>query len=441
MINRRKFIKNTSLTTAGIAAGTSFLSAGILGSNQTVNAAVVGVRSRGNALTQAINTAENIKVIAFCDVDDKIIEKHNKFCEMELGYIPPVEKDFRKLIENKDIDVAFIATPAHLHTPMAIMAMQAGKHVYVEKPCSHNPYENELIVKAQKRYKKVVQMGNQQRSAKTSQQAIQDIKEGIIGKAYSGKAWYANTRKSIGIGKEVPVPEHLDWDLWQGPAPRRPYKDNIHPYNWHWFRHWGTGEVHNNGTHEIDICRWALGLDTPTEVMSNGGRLHFTDDDWEFFDTQLVNYKFEGGEVINWEGYSCNGMEKYGEGRGSMIQGTEGSIILTRGKYELYDLDGNLIKTELEAEKASKTSDTKGFDSLTVGHIQNFTNAILSGEVLRSPISDAANSTMMCHYGNIAQDVNRVLSIDPESGKILNDEEAMTFWQREYEKGWEPKID
>ena len=441
MITRRKFIKNTSLTTAGLVATSPFMSANILGSNQTINVAVVGVRSRGNALTQAINISANIRVTAFCDVDENIIEEYKKYCESELGYIPPVEKDFRKLIENKDIDAVFIATPDHLHTPMAIWAMQAGKHVYVEKPCSHNPHENELIIKAQKRYNKVVQMGNQQRSSRTSQQAIREIKEGVIGNAYSGKAWYANTRKSIGIGREVAAPNHLDWELWQGPAPRRPYKDNIHPYNWHWFRHWGTGEVHNNGTHEIDICRWALGVDIPSKVMSNGGRLHFTDDDWEFFDTQLVNYEFEGGKVINWEGYSCNGMKKYGEGRGSIIQGTEGSIILTRGKYELFDLGGNLIKSELESEQASETSDTKGFDTLTVGHIQNFTNAILSGEELRAPISDAAKSTMMCHYGNIAQDVGRVISIDPENGKILKDKEAMKYWKREYEKGWEPKVD
>jgi predicted dehydrogenase len=438
-MNRRNFIKTTSLSTAGIAMGSSLLSAKILGSNQTINAAVIGVRSRGNALTKAINLCENIKNIAFCDVDEKIIERHKKFCEKELGNIPPVEKDYRKLLENKNIDLVFIATPEHLHAPIAIAALQAGKHVYVEKPCSHNPFENDLLVKAQKKYGKHVQMGNQQRSAITSQNAIQDIKDGIIGEAYSGKAWYANTRKSIGIGNEVAVPEYLDWDLWQGPAPRRPFKDNIHPYNWHWIRHWGTGEIHNNGTHEIDICRWALGVDLPASVTSNGGRLHYSGDDWEYFDTQLVNYRFPDGKIINWEGYSCNGIKRFNLGRGSLIQGTKGSIILTRGKYELFDLDGNLISTENEREKASATSDVQGFDLLTVAHVQNLINAIISGDTLKSPIADAAKSTLLCHYGNMAQDRGEVLQIDIESGFVY-DKEAMKSWSREYEKGWEPTL-
>ena len=158
---------------------------------------------------------------------------------------------------------------------MAILAMQAGKHVYVEKPCSHNPYENELLVAAQKKYGKKVQMGNQQRSAQTSMMAIKDINDGIIGKVYKGEAYYSNNRGTIGEGKEISVPKTLDWDLWQGPAPRETYRDNIHPYNWHWFRNWGTGEIHNNGTHEIDICRWALGVDLPISVTSFGGKYTF----------------------------------------------------------------------------------------------------------------------------------------------------------------------
>jgi len=252
---RRDFIKKTTLGATAISTLSPSIMIGknILGANDRIYCAIAGIRSRGKAHAAAINLQANAKILFNCDVDDTIIEEHNKWCNENIGYIPKVEKDYRKLLENKDIDVIFIATPEHWHTPMTIMAMQNGKHVYVEKPCSHNPYENELLVAAQKKYGLKVQMGNQQRSAITSINAINDIRNGIIGKVYKGEAYYSNNRGSIGKGKITPIPKSLDWDLWQGPAARTQYKDNIHPYNWHWFRRWGTGEVHNNGTHEIDM--------------------------------------------------------------------------------------------------------------------------------------------------------------------------------------------
>jgi predicted dehydrogenase len=154
---------------------------------------------------------------------------------------------------------------------------------------------------------------------------------GIIGKPYYGKAWYRNLRKSIGIGKQVPVPEHLDWDLWQGPAPRRPYKDNIHPYNWHWFWHWGTGETLNNGTHEVDLCLWAMRLGWPKVVTASGGRYHFKDD-WEFYDTLVTSYEYDNA-MITWESLSCQGKQAEGKGRGALIHGTDGSVFVDRTGY------------------------------------------------------------------------------------------------------------
>lgn len=440
-LDRRTFIKNSAITGFGGTLALSF--PGILkGSpNETINFAVAGVRSRGKALSQAIHQTSNARITHFCDVDENIIADHKKFHEEEIGYVPEVVKDFRKLIEIKDIDAIAIATPEHWHAPMAIMAMEAGKHVYVEKPCSHNPHENELLVKARKKYGKFCQMGNQQRSSKTSQLAIKEIGEGIIGDVYYGKAWYSNTRGSIGYGKVVPVPEYLDWELWQGPAPREDYRDNIHPYNWHWFKNWGTGEIHNNGTHEIDICRWALGVNFPKRVTSTGGRLHFKDDDWEFYDTQNASFEFEGGKLITWEGKSCNGQKYFDRGRGALIHGTKGSILLDREGYLLYDLDGNLIKEEKEVwEDATDTSDTVGFGRLTVIHMQNLAQAIREEEPLTAPIEVASISTQLCHFGNIAQETGSSLAIDSTTGKILNNTEAMKYWQRDYEPGWELKV-
>src|SRR5690606_24782054 len=184
----------------------------ILGSNERINVAVIGVNGRAKALTVGIKNYPNAKIIYTCDVDDVIIERNNAFMEKTIGYIPKVERDFRKILEDKDVDAIFIATPEHWHAPMSIMALQAGKHVYVEKPCSHNPHENELLVAAQKKYGKKVQMGNQQRSAQSSMLAVKEIREGIIGEVYKGEAYYSANRGSIGIGNKVAVPNTLDWD-------------------------------------------------------------------------------------------------------------------------------------------------------------------------------------------------------------------------------------
>jgi predicted dehydrogenase len=321
---------------------------------------------------------------------------------------------------------------------MAIMGLQAGKHVYVEKPSHHNPREGELLVQAQAKYGKLVQMGNQQRSSDHTIKIINRIKDGLIGRAYWAKAWYANSRKGIGIGKEVPVPDYLDWDLWQGPAPRRPYKDNIHPYNWHWFWHWGTGETLNNGTHEVDLARWALGVDFPNTVSASGGRYHYKDD-WEFYDTLVTNYEYDD-KLITWENVSCQGMGQYNNrGRGVIIQGTEGAVLIDRSGYEIYD-DRGRKKDEFKTSNKSETQDLTSLDSMTDVHFQNLVNGIRDGEKLRSPISDAHKSVSILLLSNIAWKVNRTLRLNRENGHILNDDEAMKYWSREYEKGWEVKV-
>ncbi|SFC03695.1 Predicted dehydrogenase [Algibacter lectus] len=436
--SRRKFIKQTAMGTMGtlIVPQLSF-GKNIFNANETINVAVIGVRSRAKSLTQAIHKYEYAKIIYTCDVDDDVIDEHNIFLQKNIGYVPKVEKDFRKILDDKDVDAVFIATPEHWHAPMAIMALQAGKHVYVEKPCSHNPHENELLVAAQRKYKKIVQMGNQQRSAQSSALAVKEIKEGIIGNVYKGEAYYSANRGSIGTGKLVDVPKTLNWDLWQGPAPREAFRDNVHPYNWHWFKSWGTGEIHNNGTHEIDICRWALGVDLPNKVTSFGGKYTF-DDDWQFPDNQEVTYQYDD-KLITWTGHSRGKVQPSQPGRGASIYGSKGVITLSRNNYKLFGLDGELIKTVDEKVK-SETTNTVGGGGLDVTHIANFFNAIRLGEKLNAPIEDASISTMMCHLGNIAQDVGETINIDPKTGKIEGNKRAMKNWKRDYEKGWEPKL-
>ena len=444
--NRRNFIKKTSLGAAGVAfSGTinplsAYGYSRVLGANDHINCAVIGVRSRAKAHLNAIHTDADAKVTYTCDVDDKIIEENNTWCQNNLGYVPKVEKDFRKILDDKKVDAVFIATPEHWHAPMAIMALQAGKHVYVEKPCSHNPHENQMLVDAQKKYGKKVQMGNQQRSAKTSILAMKEIKAGIIGDVYKGEAYYSNNRDSIGTGKKVEVPATLDWELWQGPAVREDYRDNIHPYNWHWFRNWGTGEVHNNGTHEIDICRWALGVDLPDSVTSFGGKYTY-DDDWEFVDNQQLTFSYPDDKFITWTGHSRGVIMPEQPGRGATIYGSKGVIALARDGYQLYGLDGKMIKTEKEGGNQSEGTDTQGGGGLDVNHIDNFFAAIREDKSLHSDIKDASITTMLCHLGNMAQDAGETIKIDPATGKVTNNEKVMRdWWKREYADGWEPSI-
>lgn len=440
METRRNFIKKSSLGIVATASLNSNFMIGknILGANDRIHCAIAGVRSRGKAHAAAIHLQKNAKILYSCDVDDTILDEHNQWSKENIGYVPKVEKDFRKLVENKEIDAIFIASPEHWHAPMSIMAMQAGKHVYVEKPCSHNPYENELLIAAQKKYGLKVQMGNQQRSALTSMRAVSDIRNGIIGEVYKGEAYYSNNRGSIGIGKPAPIPQTLDWDLWQGPAPRTQYKDNIHPYNWHWFRNWGTGEVHNNGTHEIDICRWALGVDIPQSVTSFGGKYAYQDDR-EFVDNQQVTFTYPKGKFITWTGHSRGLIQPKQPGRGVTLYGSKGTIQLDRNFYKHFDLGGNLIKEEFE-NVVSQTTDTRGQGGLDVNHVGNLFDAIREEKPLTAEIKDASISTLMCHLANMAQDAVETLHIDSTSGKVLNNDKIMQNWRRDYAPGWEPTV-
>lgn len=439
MITRREFLDTLAVGAAGIAVGTTAKSyARILGSNDRVNFAVFGLNSRAYAHLSSLKANKDAACISHvCDVDTTILEKFAGNVEKELGSAPATAQDYRKVLAIKDVDAITIATPDHWHTPLAIAGLQAGKHVYVEKPCSHNPAEGALLVEAQQKYGKLVQMGNQQRSSKHTIEIVNKIHDGLIGRAYFAKAWYSNTRKSIGTGKEIPVPATLDWDLWQGPAPRRSYKDNLHPYNWHWFWIYGTGETLNNGTHEVDVCRWALGVDYPNRVTASGGRYHFKDD-WQFYDTLITSFEYDD-KMLAWEGKCCNGMRFYGRDRGSTIMGTTGSVLVDRDGYEVYDLHGKKTD-EFKTGGETSSTDLTGRDSMTDAHFANFIAGIRTGEKLNAPVAEGNVAVTMLQLSNIAWKVNRELKLDTKNGKIQDDAEAMKGWNREYEKGWEPRI-
>ena len=439
MITRRKFIDALAVGSAGLAISSTAKSyAQILGSNSRLNFAVIGLNGRAYAHLSALKANKaNARISHVCDVESNILNKYVTNAAEMMGEKPVGEKDFRNILAMKEIDAITIATPDHWHAPMAILGLQAGKNVYVEKPCSHNPAEGALLVEAQKKYGKLVQMGSQQRSSPHTIEIVSKIHDGLIGRAYFAKTWYSNVRKSIGYGKVVPVPATLDWDLFQGPAPRQEYKDNVQPYNWHWFKTWGTGESLNNGTHEVDVARWALGVDYPNSVTSTAGRYQFKDD-WQFYDTLDTSFEYDD-KLISWQDQSCNGMKLYSRDRGAVVVGTTGSVILDPAGYEVFDLNGKKIN-EVKEGSAASSSDLTGADNMTDLHFANFIAAIRSGEKLNQPIDSGNISVTMLQLSNIAWEMKRELHLNPQNGHILNDAEAMKLWGREYEKGWAPHL-
>ncbi len=445
MITRRDFVSSAVAGSAAAALSVSAKSYGqILGANDRLNFAVIGLNSRAYAHLSALKANKaNARISHVCDVESNILAKFAAATEKEMGEAPKTEKDFRNVLALKDVDAITIATPDHWHAPMAIAGVQAGKHVYVEKPCSHNPAEGALLVAVQKKYGKLVQMGSQQRSSPHTIEMKKKIEDGLIGDAYFAKAWYSNTRKSIGYGKPAPVPTTLDWDLWQGPAPRQAYTDNVQPYNWHWVRKWGTGETLNNGTHEIDVSRWLLGVEFPERITASGGRYAYKDD-WQFYDTLVTSFTYpeqngKPGRMISWDCRCCNGERYYDRDRGSAITGTTGSVVIDRGGYEVYDLKGKKV-SEFSVGKAAASDDLVGRDSMTDAHFANFIAGIKHGEKLNQPIASGNVAVTMLQLSNVAWEVNRELKLDQTDGKILGDSEAMKGWGREYEQGWAPHL-
>ena len=440
MINRRQFVKRSAMAGAALFVAPQVFSFRGSPADQVV-VGVMGTNSRGLYLAKMLAQLPNVTVGYICDPDENVVAKTLQELEKSTGKKPKAIRDVRTLLGEKDLDALVVAAPDHWHAPAALMALQAGKHVYVEKPCSHNPAEGEILVEASKKYSRHVQMGNQRRSFPRVMEAMQALHAGVIGRVYFAKGWYANARKSIGTGKLVTPPSHLNFDLWQGPAPRRPFRDNLVHYNWHWFWHWGTGEALNNGTHEIDVMRWGLGADYPTKVVSAGGRFAFADD-WETPDTQTITFEFANNTAMLWEGRSCNDFDEMKSGRGVIFYGEKGTMVIPGGDdYKVYELGGKVVrdvKTEIQQADATNTMGMgERLDSL---HLQNFADAIRGKSAINAPIAEGHKSTLLPQLGNIAYRTGRVLRCDPATGRILNDTEAMKLWSREYEKGWEMKL-
>ncbi len=451
--SRRHFLKTLGIGTAAMAVGNSVFGGtgtgfsaksyrNIMGANERINLSVIGLNGRGDSISGTIARLKDARIVSLCDVDKRTFANvQNTLAKAGYEGQPKTEGDLRRVLEDKDVDAIYTATPDHWHAPLTIMGCQAGKHVYVEKPLSHNPHEGELAIAAARKYNRVVQMGAQRRSAPILTKGIQLLHEGVIGKVYLAKTWYTNARKATHL-KAGNVPDWLDYDLWQGPAPRMAYKEGLIHYDWHWFWHWGTGEALNNGTHEVDVARWGLGVDYPVRVSSSGGRFHYQDD-WETPDTQVVNLEYPGGLSITWEGRSSNGRRVEGRDRGLMFFGEKGSLDTGDDAFQIYDLNGKLIREEKQQGEGdamagrNTASPSLGLDTL---HMVDFLDAIRNNRRPNCDVEIGHKSTVAMQLANISWRVGRDIHVDPSNGHIKNDKAAQKLWKRDYHKGWEPKV-
>ena len=331
----------------------------------------------------------------------------------------------RRVFEDKAVDAVIIATPDHWHAPATILACEAGKHVYVEKPCSHNLREGRLMIEAARRHNRVVQTGTQSRSTEHVMRAMELLHNGAIGDVLVAKAWNSQLRGNIGKAKPSDPPAHLDFDLWVGPAPMVPYQSNLLPANWRWWYAFGTGDMGNDGVHQIDMARWALGVGAPVRA-SGWGRKTFFDDDQQTPDSMSITFDYAGGEALVfeqriWNPYGMNEQEN-----GVAVYGTEGMIEIARwgGKwgYRLLDRKGKVVKRDQEQGEE--------------GHMRNFLECVRTRKKANADIEIGHASTLHAHLGNIVARTGRNVEFDPAAETIKGDAEASAVLTRRYRKHW-----
>ncbi len=394
--------------------------------NEKLVLGIMGVNGRGAAIAQGMMATGQAEVAYVCDVDSRAAERASELVAKRQSNKPKIVADFRHILDDKSVDALVVAAPNHWHAPAAILGCTAGKHVYVEKPCSQTPEEGELAVQAARKHQRIVQMGSQRRSWPALQEAIGKVHSGEIGRALYSRTWYNNRRKSIGHGKVIDAPSWLDWRMWQGPAPDRPLKDNLVHYNWHWHWHWGNGELGNNGIHGLDVARWGLQVTYPIRVTAGGGKYRH-DDDQETPDTMMVTFDFPEQKTITWEGLSWSPLGPHDDGFGISFHGTEGSIIIRGGGYKMYDM---------QQKEIGSGSGAAGDQD----HFADFIDAVRTGRLPNADIEQGHQSTLLCHLGNIAYRTSSVLTIDDSNGHIRDHAEAQKLWQREYHPDWQPKV-
>ncbi len=427
--NRRRFME-TSLAAGSIAALKASTYAQVAGANQRVNVGVIGPGGMGKNHIRTLMTQNDVHILHVCDVDQTRLDEAVKLSTREKQPAPQSTKDLRQVLANRDIQAVFIATPDHWHAPASILALNEGKHVYVEKPCSHNIREGRLMIEAARNRKLVCQVGTQTRSSDHVKNAVRAMSENEIGEVLSVRVWNSQLRRDIGKQKPTPVPNGLDYDTWVGPAPFVPYQQNRLHSSWRWFFNFGAGDMGNDGVHDLDVGMWGLGVDThPTTITALGGK-YFFDDDQEFPDTQTVVFEWPSVgknsrkkqlifEQRIWTPYKMEGHEN-----GDAYYGTTGMIVLGKGTgWTMYGPRNKEIRSQ------------QGSPNLP-GHHRNFFDCIRTGARPNADIEINHLSTTLCHLGNIATRLRRTLTFDPRKEDFIGDREASALVSRQYRDHW-----
>ena len=420
--NRRAFLKTTT-GIAGVAALDRAFSVNTLGANRLVRLGLIGCGGRGTGVAAGFHRLENVEVGFVSDPDEARRNKTAQSLSPGAKSVP----DLREMLEDKSVDGVIVATPDHWHTPASLLAVQAGKHVYVEKPCSHNVREGRLLVDAARKHQRWVQHGTQSRSSGLMHQGVELLRSGAIGDVLVAKAWNVQLRGPIGRETPSDPPPGVNYDLWVGPAPFVPFQKNRFHYSWHWWHHFGTGDMGNDGAHELDIARWGLGVDAHPNVVSGLGGKNAYDDDQEFPDTQYVSFEYRKAagtpakqrqliwEMRLWSRYGLEGIDN-----GNAFYGTKGWMLLSkRGVLKIFD-------------ERNKEVPIQGEPPRLRGHFENFVDAIRGEGKLTAEIEVGHLSASLCHLGNVATRVGRTLQFDPSREQVLNDPEANRLLGREY---------
>lgn len=416
-ITRRKFVKSS------LAAGAAFTVpfSRVRGANDDIRVAAVGIRGRGQGLTDSFHNTPGVRVVALCDVDRNILDRGVKRFKDRNESVKGFS-DYRQMLKDKSLDVVCIATPDHWHVPLAAASVIAGKDVYVEKPLSHTISEGRLLVNLARKHKKIVQHGTQSRSYETFNDAVEYLKSGKLGKIRMAKAINSQFRGPIGRVPDSETPLGVNYDMWLGPAPKRPFNKNRYHYKWHWFWDYGTGDIGNDGVHQIDIARWGLGVKLPNAVSCSGGQL-FYDDDHQTPDTQVATFEYDDVylmyEMRLWNPYSLEGHDN-----GNIFYGDNGTVSIGRKGWQVTFKDGS------KGPGGPRSEDT---------HTLNFINAVRSRKVsgLNADVEVGHNSAALCHMANIAMRTGRRLKFNAARERFINDAGANKYLTKKYRKGYE----
>jgi predicted dehydrogenase len=410
--DRRSFLSASAATLPALTASGAADRPG-----EKILLGVLGVNGRGRGLLKGFASFPDVEIAYVCDPDERVVPRALKELPARHKRAPRVVKDLRKVLEDRDVTGVVVATPDHWHALATVWACQHHKHVYVEKPVSHNLVEGRRMVEAARKYDRVVQVGTQRRSAEAVARAAEFVSSGKLGKVPFARTWIAGHRPSIGHKPDGPTPAGVDYDLWLGPAPKRPFNPNRFHYNWHWHWDYGTGELGNNGVHALDVARWVLGLDAPLRVCSGGGKL-FYDDDQRTPDTQVATFDFAGTCLV-WEHRLWSRTGFAGEPFGVALYGEKGVLI--------FDRKGWHVEDGVEASEKSSGNDERA-------HLRNFLDRVKDGKRPRADIEEGHKSTRLCHLGNLAVRLGRTLRFDPATETIPGDPGANKMLRRSYRK-------